>query len=552
MDDADPPMPVGPTSDPGELKEPSKRGRPPKRRQDPERMRAIGELGRATQAAQRRAERGDVTPYAGDFQQFLTDAEFVDGEDGSWQAWRVFWKAVDAIPLDPAELVIFQRHTGRQAPPAQPVREAWDIVGRRGGKTRVKAARALWTAIRCNWRAVLARGERCVIPIIAADRKQAGQALGYIKGLLQLPVFAAFATKRVLTESLELTTGAIVEVHTASFKTTRGYTCPLVLGDEVAFWSSEESASPDVEILKALRPTMSTIPGALLACGSTPYAQRGALFGVFEKYYGHDDATVLVWVADTLSMHRMPQLVADVARAFDEDPAAAASEYGQDGAVAFRTDVQAFLSREAVEAVTVADRRELPWQRDVDYVAFADPSGGSQDSFTLAIAHLEGTRAVLDLVREVRPKFSPDEVCKDFAAVLQTYGLAAVTGDRYAGLWPAERFAAHGVTYAPAAVPKSDIYKQLLPAINSARVELLDEPRLSAQLQGLERRVARGGRDSIDHQPGGRDDVANAAAGALMLALQGAGVPVDDADDEVVQWWQQAAQRPDGRLPFTY
>jgi hypothetical protein len=183
-------------------------------------------------------------------------------------------------------------------------------------------------------------------------------------------------------------------------------------------------------------------------------------------------------------------------------------------------------------------------------VAFADPSGGSQDSFTLAIAHLEGPRGVLDLVREVRPKFSPDAVCEEFAGVLQTYGLAAVTGDRYAGEWPRERFAVHGVAYDPAAVPKSDIYKQLLPAINSGRVELLDLPRLAAQLQGLERKTARGGRDSIDHQPGGRDDVANAVAGALVLALQGGSGPAQD--EEIIvppDDWQETFQRT-GRLPF--
>jgi hypothetical protein len=39
---------------------------------------------------------------------------------------------------------------------------------------------------------------------------------------------------------------------------------------------------------------------------------------------------------------------------------------------------------------------------------------------------------------------------------------------------------------------------------------------ITAQLIGLERRTARGGRDSIDHPPGGHDDVANAAAGALV------------------------------------
>jgi hypothetical protein len=43
----------------------------------------------------------------------------------------------------------------------------------------------------------------------------------------------------------------------------------------------------------------------------------------------------------------------------------------------------------------------------------------------------------------------------------------------------------------------------------------LDVPRLHAQLVGLERRTARGGRDSIDHAPGAHDDLANAAAGAL-------------------------------------
>jgi hypothetical protein len=46
----------------------------------------------------------------------------------------------------------------------------------------------------------------------------------------------------------------------------------------------------------------------------------------------------------------------------------------------------------------------------------------------------------------------------------------------------------------------------------------LDNARLAAQLCGLERRTARGGRDSIDHTLGAYDDLANAAAGALVAA----------------------------------
>jgi hypothetical protein len=55
--------------------------------------------------------------------------------------------------------------------------------------------------------------------------------------------------------------------------------------------------------------------------------------------------------------------------------------------------------------------------------------------------------------------------------------------------------------------------------VNSGTVELLDDRRLVAQLCGLERRTARGGRDSIDHGPGGHDDLANAVAGALLAAV---------------------------------
>jgi hypothetical protein len=97
-----------------------------------------------------------------------------------------------------------------------------------------------------------------------------------------------------------------------------------------------------------------------------------------------------------------------------------------------------------------------------------------------------------------------------------------VTGDRYAGAWPRERFAAYGVRYDPSERTKSDLYRELIAPINAQRVELLDLPTLRAQLLSLERRVARGGKDSIDHAPGGHDDVANCCAGALVLALPAA------------------------------
>ena len=43
----------------------------------------------------------------------------------------------------------------------------------------------------------------------------------------------------------------------------------------------------------------------------------------------------------------------------------------------FRTDVEKFISREAVERVIVPGRLELPKMSGVSYRAFVDPSGGS-------------------------------------------------------------------------------------------------------------------------------------------------------------------------------
>jgi hypothetical protein len=58
----------------------------------------------------------------------------------------------------------------------------------------------------------------------------------------------------------------------------------------------------------------------------------------------------------------------------------------------------------------------------------------------------------------------------------------------------------------------------LLPLLNAGRIVLPKSDRLANQIVGLERRVARSGRDSIDHGPGGHDDLVNAVAGAADLA----------------------------------
>jgi hypothetical protein len=211
-----------------------------------------------------------------------------------------------------------------------------------------------------------------------------------------------------------------------------------------------------------------------------------------------------------------------IASAYEDDPASASAEYG----ARFRTDVEGFVSPEVVQACVVRGRYELPPIDGKTYFGFCDPSGGSNDSMTLCISSREGNRVVIDVVREVVPPFSPESVVAEFAALLKRYRLSTIVSDRYAGQWTAEAFRRHGIQCDQAAKPKSDLYKDLLPVLNSGGVELLDHAKAIQQLCGLERRTARGGRDSIDHAPNAHDDLANVIAGAVL----GSAVPQGGAD----------------------
>ena len=99
----------------------------------------------------------------------------------------------------------------------------------------------------------------------------------------------------------------------------------------------------------------------MLLWASSPYARRGALWDAYRRCYGKDDPSVLVWRAPTVTMNpSVPQRVID--EAFEADPVSAAAEYGAE----FRTDVERYISREAVEVCVSLGVRERPPFSPVD------------------------------------------------------------------------------------------------------------------------------------------------------------------------------------------
>jgi hypothetical protein len=433
----------------------------------------------------------------------------------SWATWRALLLATMGERLTADELAIFQRVTGRtQAPPSR-VEEAAFVVGRRGGKDRASSVLATYLAALVDWSSVLVKGERGLVLCIGPDQRQAMIQRNYIEGAFEAsPVMASLISSRT-ADTIELSNRISVEVRAASFRRLRGVTCVAVIATEAAFWQTDEgSGNPDTEILNAVRPSLATTHGPLIIITS-PYARKGEMWDIYRRHY-RPQGDPLILVAQGASRDFNPTLSESVVqRALERDHAAGSAEY----LAQFRVDIESFVAREVVEAATVPGRRELPPNTGPSYVAFVDPSGGSSDSMTLAIGHSDKDgRGVLDAIREVRPPFSPEQTVETFAALLKSYGILRIGGDKYAGEWPREQFRKHGITYESSERTKSQLYGELLPLLNSGRVELLDHARLAAQLCNLERRTTRGGRDSIDHAPGGHDDVANAVAGVLVVA----------------------------------
>jgi hypothetical protein len=412
--------------------------------------------------------------------------------------------------LTPEQHALFTTCTGRDVAPTAPVNELWLVCGRRAGKSETTAFLAIYLA--CFKRYALSPGEKAVGMLLAADRRQARVIMRYVSAMLHsVPELAALIVGET-QQSVTLSSGIIIEVHTSNFRSVRGYTLAFVICDEIAFWKAEDSANPDSEVLDALRPALGTTGGMLIAL-SSPYAERGELWNAYKQHYGQDGSDVLVWKAATRVMNpTYPEKT--IERAYKRDPVAADTEFGAN----FRRDVVALFSPQAIDACTSAETQRTP-RAGVTYRAFVDPAGGSgKDEMTLALAHSEDGREVLDFVTFVKPPFEPKEVVKEFCEVLRSYRVRAVTGDRYAGEWPRERFREHGIDYLIADKTKSEIYKALLPLVNDKRADLLNDPKMLAQLGTLERKVGRSGRDTIDHSPGGHDDLVNSAAGALVCA----------------------------------
>jgi hypothetical protein len=144
----------------------------------------------------------------------------------TWRVWRVFLAALFGLPLTSEQLVLYQQHTGRTAPPTAPAGEAWLCIGRRGGKSFILAVIAVFLACFKDWRPFLGPGEIGTVMIVAADRRQARVIMRYVSGLLKAVPMLARKIENTTRESISLKNNIAIEIHTALSRQQVG-PCPL-------------------------------------------------------------------------------------------------------------------------------------------------------------------------------------------------------------------------------------------------------------------------------------------------------------------------------------
>jgi hypothetical protein len=458
----------------------------------------------------------------------MRELSFEQGLDGPFRdamagfdssAWRPFLRALDGNAPRPGQQILYEQCTGRTEPFTSPPRQAQACCGRRSGKTRIAALVASTCAAFWRHAAYLSRGERGRVMLLSTSKDQSSVARGYILSLLESSEVTKPLIESVTTEEIILTNGVDIVIRAASFRGLRGHTCPLILADETAFWrDSETSLNPAQEVFRALAPGQSTVPRPLLLSISSPFAKEGVFHETHARHWGDNESSVLCWQAPSLTMNpTLPREVID--QAYADDEAAARAEYGAE----FRSDVASFVDRDVVLACIENGRIQRGFVGGVRYHAFCDPSGGSKDSFTAAVAHRDSDDVILDRLVEIKAPFNPGAAVGEIVAVLKEFGLTRVSGDKYAAQWTVSEFQKHGVKYVHSMLDRSAIYIAALPLLNSAKAQLLDSSRLVNQLCALQRRTGSSGKQTVDHPRNGADDLANSTMGALMLAADKAG-----------------------------
>jgi phage terminase large subunit-like protein len=244
------------------------------------------------------------------------------GPTETWRTWLLTLKAAFGIDLTKQERRIFASIAGSREPPHRRVQELWTVAGRGSGKSRVAAAVAVYVSAFCKHD--LDPGEVGFVLTLAASKDQAKRVFDYAYAFIRRsPILRPMITRTTSTE-IYLNNKTVIACHANSFRSIRGKTLLAVIADEIAFWRSEESALPDVETYRAVKPSLVRCGGMLIAISSA-YRRAGLLYSKYSEHYDTEDDDVLVVKGGTTQFNPTIDEAA-IAKELAKDPEAARAE----------------------------------------------------------------------------------------------------------------------------------------------------------------------------------------------------------------------------------
>ncbi|HVB87395.1 MAG TPA: hypothetical protein VNK23_12110 [Candidatus Dormibacteraeota bacterium] len=431
-----------------------------------------------------------------DFETICSDPQLV-GEPISKQ-WATFYRAIEGLPLDEEGIEIFRACTGRDRYEPRIFNEVTAIVGRRAEKTSTGLKYLLWKSLTTPAWFQKHKGT-LRIPIIAQDLRVAKDIKRAAEALLLGSPLLRNEVDEVLTSEIQLRNGISLTCYPATWRSTRGLTCPAALLDELAFVTIEGAS--DVELVRQVRPTMIRFGETRrLIKLTTPWIKGGLVYDEFSHRDERPD--LLVWQASTTFM--TPRVSVELLeKERVADPAYFAREYEAQ----FTDDTEAFLPGADIDFAVRKGVREVPFSESLkgQYFAAIDASSlTGRDRFVFGIGHRasrgnSGVGFSVDLLRGWTRDTVP-AVCDEVASTAKAYGIRTITADQHGFHFLRELMKQRGVEMEqlPFTVrSKSEIFFDLKVSLGQGRVQLLDQAESLRELRILQSRRTSGGNYAI-------------------------------------------------------
>jgi hypothetical protein len=271
-------------------------------------------------------------------------------------AQRTLLRSLYGLPLTSEQEELFRLCTGRDTYVPHDYPEGTILAGARAGKdSRIACPIASYETTFGQHEQHLARGERGLVVLVAPTVQQTRIAFDYIRSHYESPLLRGRVDGEPLSSEIRLKNHMGISCLACTRAGIRGWSIPVAIADEVAFFRLEGSSDSDAEVQQSIRRGMINFSRTKLVKISTPYMKSGILYDDFKNHFGQDSPDILVWRAPSALMN--PSLKQSrLDREKRLDPQRFAREYEAE----FAEDIDQFMPGIWIDSAIVPGRRELP------------------------------------------------------------------------------------------------------------------------------------------------------------------------------------------------